>query len=1125
MATINGTSGNDTITPSFVSPGVTGGTPSNDPDTIYGLAGNDNLDGGAGNDYLEGGAGDDSLVGGDGDDYLITDTNNLTSIGIGAGVETVIGGAGNDAVRWDLGAETADLTFTYTDANNGTVSNGGVLREVEIVGLYTGSGNDIIDLSAANHAQVAAGAGNDRVRAGSGNDFLLGRTGDDVLEGGGGIDHLAGEEGNDTLFGGDGDDNQTAIANPWGGTILGGLYGGAGNDNLDGGAGNDYLEGGAGNDSLVGGDGDDYLVTDTNNLTGTGIGRGVETVIGGAGTDAVLMDLGAETVELTVTYTDPSNGTVSNGGGLREVEIVGLYTGSGNDTVDLSAASNFVSVDVGAGNDAVTAGPSNSSVEGGLGNDSLDGGGGRDRLEGNEGDDTLRGGDGDDNQTPIANPWGGTFLGGLYGGTGNDNLDGGAGNDYLEGGAGNDTSVFAPGSGNDVIGDFTNNADKIDLTGYRTTYANIISNITQSGANVVINLGNGNTITLLNFNATDVDESDFIGLGTGPTLPTLAIAAADASKAEGNSGTTAFTFTVTRSGDLGGASTVAYAVTGSGASPADAADFGGALPGGTVSFAANEASKTVTVNVAGDTTVEPDEGFTVTLANPSNATLTTATASGTIQNDDVPPPPTLAIAATDAVKAEGNSGTTAFTFTVTRSGDLGGASTVAYAVTGSGASPADAADFGGALPGGTVSFAANEASKTVTVNVAGDTTVEPDEGFTVTLANPSNATLTTATASGTIQNDDVPPPPTLAIAATDAVQAEGDSGSTAFTFTVTRSDGDLSVASTVAYAVTGSGANTADATDFGGTLPSGTVSFDANETSKTITVNVAGDTTVESDEGFTVTLANPTNATLTTATAEGTIENDDPRPPGQTIGGGSGNDVLTGGAGNDKLSGRAGNDTLNGNGGDDILQGGAGKDILNGDAGNDHLYGDGGDDTLSGGQGNDTLNGGLGNDTLNGGEGNDTLTGGLGKDVLAGGEGNDTLNGGLGDDQLSGGAGDDQLLGGAGQDTLRGDAGADRFDYNALFQSLAGEGRDVIQDFTAGEDKIDLRDIDANRNLANDQAFNFIGTDVAFSHTVGELRFDSAAHLVQADSNGDGVADFEISLVGVNSLAVTDFVL
>ena len=124
------------------------------------------------------------------------------------------------------------------------------------------------------------------------------------------------------------------------------------------------------------------------------------------------------------------------------------------------------------------------------------------------------------------------------------------------------------------------------------------------------------------------------------------------------------------------------------------------------------------------------------------------------------PPPTgsgLAIAATSASKGEGNTGSsTQFTFTVTRSGNTTGLSSVTYTVAGSGANPANATDFiGGALPTGTVSFAAGETSKPITINVAGDTTVEANEGFTVTLSEPSaGTTITTAAATGTIVDDD-----------------------------------------------------------------------------------------------------------------------------------------------------------------------------------------------------------------------------------------------------------------------------------------------------------------------------------------------------------------------------------
>ncbi|MCA9174600.1 MAG: hypothetical protein KDB14_08940 [Planctomycetales bacterium] len=116
----------------------------------------------------------------------------------------------------------------------------------------------------------------------------------------------------------------------------------------------------------------------------------------------------------------------------------------------------------------------------------------------------------------------------------------------------------------------------------------------------------------------------------------VAIGAVDASKSEGNAGSTAFTFVLQRAGDISGATTVDYAVSGIGANPVSATDFvGGVLPQGTVSFAANETQKTVTINVAGDLIPEFDETFEVTLSNPAGATeIWTAVAPGTILDDD-----------------------------------------------------------------------------------------------------------------------------------------------------------------------------------------------------------------------------------------------------------------------------------------------------------------------------------------------------------------------------------------------------------------------------------------------------------------------------------------------------------
>ncbi len=342
------------------------------------------------------------------------------------------------------------------------------------------------------------------------------------------------------------------------------------------------------------------------------------------------------------------------------------------------------------------------------------------------------------------------------------------------------------------------------------------------------------------------------------------------SQDEGNSGTTAFNFTVTRTNTTGTAS-VDWEVTGSGGSPANGADFsGGSFPSGTANFSAGSPTATITVNVNGDTAIEPNETFTVTISNPSVGTLGGATtATGTIQNDDS----SVMSIGSGVSQNEGNSGTTAFNFTVTRTNTTGTAS-VDWEVTGSGGSPANGADFsGGSFPSGTANFSAGSPTATITVNVNGDTAIEPNETFTVTISNPSVGTLGGATtATGTIQNDDS----SVMSIGSGVSQNEGNSGPTAFVFSVNRT-GDNSAAASVDYAVTGSGPNPANNQDFtGGPLPSGTANFSGGSSSTTITINVNGDVTVEPNETFTVTLSNPSGgATLGTTTATGTITNDD----------------------------------------------------------------------------------------------------------------------------------------------------------------------------------------------------------------------------------------------------------
>jgi hypothetical protein len=108
------------------------------------------------------------------------------------------------------------------------------------------------------------------------------------------------------------------------------------------------------------------------------------------------------------------------------------------------------------------------------------------------------------------------------------------------------------------------------------------------------------------------------------------VSVAGASLAEGNAGTQPMSFTVTLAKATPLRVSVAYA-TADGTATAGS-DYTAAS--GTLVFAPGETSKTVAVPILGDTAYEPDETFTLTLSNPVNGTLGTATATGTITNDD-----------------------------------------------------------------------------------------------------------------------------------------------------------------------------------------------------------------------------------------------------------------------------------------------------------------------------------------------------------------------------------------------------------------------------------------------------------------------------------------------------------
>ena len=236
---------------------------------------------------------------------------------------------------------------------------------------------------------------------------------------------------------------------------------------------------------------------------------------------------------------------------------------------------------------------------------------------------------------------------------------------------------------------------------------------------------------------------------------------------------------------------------------------------------------------------------------------------------------------------------------------------------------------------------------------------------------------------------------------------------------------------------------------------------------------------------------------------------------GDSLIGGSGNDLLHGEAGHDWLDGGTGNDTLLAGDGNDRLHGGSWGDLLAGEGGNDRVLGEGGHDRLYGNWGNDTILGGNGNDSIYGGTWGDLLAGDDGTDLIFGGGGHDRLYGGSGNDTLFGGGGNDSFFGGWGADALSGNAGNDIFVFRTLAEVGLGAARDVITDFTAGQDMMDFTGM----------AMTFSGGS-GFTQTAGELiaLASGGNSILAGDTDGDGVADFEVMLLGITSVTASMFV-
>ena len=400
-------------------------------DTIFGNGGDDTIDSGLGDDTVDGGSGDDT--------FTLTD---------GVDNDVIIGGESGetDGDVIDSTAVDDDLTVTFTDKEEGTLTNGsGTTEFSEIERLELGGGDDTVTGSGGDE-NVLTGDGNDVVNAGGGDDTIDGQGGNDTIDGGKYDDSLIGGDGNDSLVGGEGDDvlignKPGAIGVPDTDVPLVSkpfdqdtnpnddkdtLIGGAGNDTIDGGDDADYIDGGDDDDVIEGGIDNDTIYGGSGNDTITDV-QGADEIYGGDGDD--LIEAGID------TFSDYANDQPTVGGRPNP------FFNSGDPNKD--DGRDFV--DGGSGNDTIRTGDDSDTIYGGTGDDSINAGIDDDEVYGDDGDDSIIGSHGSDS---------------LYGGEGNDTIYGGFGNepiagyegeevdatdpqpnngkDYIEGGAGND---------------------------------------------------------------------------------------------------------------------------------------------------------------------------------------------------------------------------------------------------------------------------------------------------------------------------------------------------------------------------------------------------------------------------------------------------------------------------------------------------------------------------------------------------------------------------------------------------------------------------------------------------------------------------------------------------------------
>ena len=1054
------------------------------------------------------------------------DMDNPDTVGFDVGYDAVTGAGLIQADQAITAAKTLSITNTVIDQLYGT-HFGDTITAGEGNNLILGQGgDDLIDGAGGNDTiyggsgadQVGGGAGNDTVYGDDGNDTVYGDAGDDVIYGGEGNDTLRGDAGNDTMDGGNGNDTAsfsffaTAVTvtlatpgvaqNTGAGndtlTSIENLTGSNFNDVLTGDANDNYLNGSRGNDTLNGGDGNDLL--DGGN-TGNDImngGNGIDTVTYAQA--AANANLGGVTVNLSVTAAQNTGNT--SGGTDTITNVENLIGSAFNDTLQGNAGNNVL--DGAGGIDTVSYSSATAGVTVSL------------SLQGTA-QNTI--GAGTDTLIGFENLTGSGF---------NDTLSGDAGNNVLNGGAGTgDTLSYANATGGVTVSLALTTAQNTVSAG--TDTISLFENLTGSNFDDTLS-GDAGANTLKGSIGNDTlngnDGADLLDGGVGnDTL---------------NGGDGSDTFIGEAGNDVmdGGAGS-------------DIVDYSAIASGVTVDLSSTAAQNT---GGAGTDTLSNIEnlvgtGFDdVITASAADNILVGGLGTDTLSYAGATAGVTISLAS-GASQATGGSGTD----TVSGFENLTGSA------------------FADSLSGDTNANVIHGGDGADTVNGdAGADTLYGDAGADTVSGGVGTDTLYGGADNDTLSGGD---DADMLFGGLGNDAMDGGNGIDTANYSDATAGVKVNLATLVAQNTVGAGTDTlSNIENLIGSAFNDTLTGDAG-------VNVIdgglGNDIMDGAGGIdTVTYASAGSAVtvdLSIVVAQNTVgAGIDTVKNFENVTGSDFNDTLTGNSAINLLTGGLGGDSLYGGGNNDILDGGDGADLLDGGVGNDTLYGGAGIDSLVGGDGKDILDGGAGADSLDGGLGDDTyyiddagdvVTEGVGAggdtviastvsytlgdnlenltnagsgaftgtgnalvNIMTGGGGSDTLYGLDGNDKLYGGMGNDVLVGGLGSDTLTGGTGADGFVFTSLAES-SGANVDTIADFNHGEgDYIDLSAIDANTSTGADDAFSFIGT-AAFSHHAGELRYQTAGGttIVYGDTDGNGVADFAIKLLGGPVLTGGDF--